>query len=150
MGRAVGGLIREGLPLSGLISGWHAYAAARRHAYGRCDLLPAVISGCERHDVAVLNAGRGQRFVVEQLAAAGPVLELVAHQLVVRAVSRQVHLLDQDGDHPIHRGVGRQLDQLLLVARGVPNFDRDVADIGPNLEGWLPTLLIVANRHVKG
>src|SRR5262249_26146690 len=58
--------------------------------------------------------------------ARGLVVELVAHELPVGAVARQVHAVHQDGDDAVDRGVGGQFHELLFVARGVPYLDGDV------------------------
>ena len=55
---------------------------------------PAVISGCSRRMSPSLHVGRGQRLGIEQLPARALVMELVAHQLAVRAIARQIHAFD--------------------------------------------------------
>jgi hypothetical protein len=54
-------------------------------------------------------------------------VQAIAHELVIRAPPGQAHAIDQDGDHAIDLRVAGDLDLLLLVAGGIPDFDGDIS-----------------------
>src|SRR5918993_4800267 len=77
--------------------------------------------------VVLAHADVAQALLVEQLLAAGAVVELVAEQLPVRGVLRELHLLQQYGEDAVHGDVVGHLDVLTLVARRVPDVHGDHA-----------------------
>jgi hypothetical protein len=53
-------------------------------------------------------------------------MELVTHHLTIGALTRQIHLFDEDRDEPIDGGIGRDFDSLFLIAGRIPDFNFDV------------------------
>jgi len=86
--------------------------------------------GLESQDVAGLHADLRQRLPVEQLLAAGAVVDFVAERLAVGGVLREVHFLQEDGDEAVDRRVVGHLDLLPLVARGVPDLNGEHGHVG--------------------
>ena len=78
--------------------------------------------GLEAQDVAGFYAYLAEGLGIEQLFAAGAVVDLVAEGLAVGGVLGEVHFLEQDGDQAIDRGVVGHLDFLPLVAGRIPDL----------------------------
>jgi len=82
--------------------------------------------GLESQDVAGLHADLRQRLPVEQLLAAGAVVDFVAERLAVGGVLREVHFLQEGGLLDLSAFASpssiRQLGGSKLFARQIRNY----------------------------
>jgi beta-lactamase class A len=53
-------------------------------------------------------------------------MKLVTHQLPVGTLTREIHLVNKNGDDTIHGRVVGQFDKLFFVAGGIPDFDGNI------------------------
>ena len=75
-------------------------------------------------DVTVAHTDIAQRLLIEELLSRGAVMKLVAEQLPVRRVLREVHPIEKHRENALDRGVVGHFDVLPLVARRIPHLNR--------------------------
>jgi len=60
-----------------------------------------------------------ERLIVEQLHASAPMMKLVAHQLAVGAIQREVHAFNKDNEKSVYSNVTRGLDLVNAAAGNI-------------------------------
>jgi hypothetical protein len=88
-------------------------------------IFPSGYFRLEPQDIAIFNADIAQALVVEQLLAAGAVVELVTENLTVGGVLREVHLLEQYRQDAVDGRIIGHVHLLAFVACRIPNMDTD-------------------------
>jgi hypothetical protein len=76
-------------------------------------------------DIPLFHADIRQCLFVEQLLARGAVVELVAERLAIGSKLGEFHFLQENGEEAVHGSIVGHFDGLPLVARGIPDFDRN-------------------------